>query len=148
MCEAKYESGGGTSAAIIWDEDERAQAGPRRRPGAPAAPGRRAEPPADPAAAAEVFTERGLQATLDDVARQAGVGVGTVYRRFPDKEALVDALFEERLDALVAEAEQASGEPDSWAGLVSFLEHAAEMIAGDRGLRAAPDVRHLRPATG
>ena len=53
------------------------------------------------AAAAEVFTERGLEATLDDVARHAGVGVGTVYRRFPDKAALADALFEERIDALV-----------------------------------------------
>ncbi|MFI5068732.1 MAG: helix-turn-helix domain-containing protein, partial [Streptosporangiales bacterium] len=44
-------------------------------------------------AAAEVFTERGLDATLDDVARHAGVGVGTVYRRFPDKDALVEELF-------------------------------------------------------
>ena len=42
-------------------------------------------------AAAEVFTEQGLRATLDDVADRAGVGVGTVYRRFPDKEALVEA---------------------------------------------------------
>ena len=50
-------------------------------------------------AAAEVFGERGLGATLDAVAERAGVGVGTVYRRFPDKEALVDALFEERIDA-------------------------------------------------
>src|SRR6266566_2146364 len=58
-------------------------------------------------AAAEVFTERGLQATLDDVARRAGVGVGTVYRRFPDKEALVEALFTERLDALAGFAELA-----------------------------------------
>ena len=47
-------------------------------------------------AAAEVFTQRGLDATLDDVARQAGVGVGTVYRRFPDKESLVAELFQDR----------------------------------------------------
>ena len=86
-------------------------------------------------AAAQVFTERGLQATLDDVARQAGVGVGTVYRRFPDKEALVEALFTERLDLLVGYAEQALAEPDPWAGLVLFMEHAATVIAGDRGLR-------------
>ena len=87
------------------------------------------------AAAAEVFTERGLQATLDDVADRAGVGVGTVYRRFEDKEALVEALFTERLDAVVGFAEQALAEPDPWAGLVSFLEQAAGLIAGDRGLR-------------
>jgi AcrR family transcriptional regulator len=70
-------------------------------------------------AAAEVFTEHGLQASLDDVARHAGVGVGTVYRRFPDKEALAEALFEERLAALVGLAEQALAEPDAWVGLVS-----------------------------
>ena len=87
------------------------------------------------AAAAEVFTERGLHATLVEVAERAGVGVGTVYRRFPDKEALVEALFTERLDAVVGFAEQALAEPDPWAGLVSFLEQAAGLIAGDRGLR-------------
>lgn len=86
-------------------------------------------------AAADVFTERGLDASLDDVARRAGVGVGTVYRRFPSKAALADALFEQRIDALVLLAEQASTEPDPWAGLVAFLERAAEMLAGDRGLR-------------
>jgi AcrR family transcriptional regulator len=86
-------------------------------------------------AAAEVFTEHGLQASLDDVARHAGVGVGTVYRRFPDKEALAEALFEERLGALVGLAEQALAEPDEWVGLVSFLENAGALLAADRGLR-------------
>jgi AcrR family transcriptional regulator len=86
-------------------------------------------------AAAEVFTARGLQATLDDVAERAGVGVGTVYRRFPDKEALVEALFTERLDRLAGFAEQALADPDPWTGLATFLEQAAAVIAGDRGLR-------------
>jgi AcrR family transcriptional regulator len=86
-------------------------------------------------AAAEVFTERGLDATLDDVARHAGVGVGTVYRRFPDKASLADALFDERIDALVGLAEQAQDQPDAWAALVWFLERSTEMLAGDRGLR-------------
>ena len=86
-------------------------------------------------AAAEVFTERGLEATLDDVARHAGVGVGTVYRRFPDKAALADALFEQRIDLLVGLAERAYSEPDPWQGLVSFMERAAEMMATDKGLR-------------
>jgi AcrR family transcriptional regulator len=87
------------------------------------------------AAAADVFTERGLDATLDDVARHAGVGVGTVYRRFPDKASLADALFDERIDELARLAESAQGEPDAWAALVSFLEDSAEMLATDRGLR-------------
>jgi AcrR family transcriptional regulator len=86
-------------------------------------------------AAAEVFTEQGLRATLDDVADRAGVGVGTVYRRFPDKEALVEALFTDRLDSLVGFAEQALADPDPWTGLAGFLERAATLIAGDRGLR-------------
>jgi AcrR family transcriptional regulator len=86
-------------------------------------------------AAAEVFTERGLEATLDDVARHAGVGVGTVYRRFPDKASLADALFDARIDALVEMAEQAKEQPDAWAALVWFLERSTEMMAGDRGLR-------------
>jgi AcrR family transcriptional regulator len=87
------------------------------------------------AAASEVFTERGLDATLDDVARAAGVGVGTVYRRFPDKESLVAALFRERIDALVAVAEQACAVPDPWLGLVSYLEFTAGALASDLGLR-------------
>ncbi len=87
------------------------------------------------AAAAELFTERGLEPSLDDVARHAGVGVGTVYRRFPDKASLADALFDERIDALVGLAEQAQAEPDAWAALVSFLERSAEMLVSNRGLR-------------
>lgn len=86
-------------------------------------------------AAAEVFNAYGLQATLDDVARHAGVGVGSVYRRFPNKEALSVALFAERIDVLLALADDALSEPDSWAALVSFLEQAAEVLAADRGLR-------------
>ena len=49
-------------------------------------------------AAATVFAERGLGATMDEIADQAKVGVGTVYRRFPEKQLLIDALFEERIE--------------------------------------------------
>jgi AcrR family transcriptional regulator len=86
-------------------------------------------------AAGEVFTQRGLEATLDDVARQAGVGVGTVYRRFPDKQTLIEELFQDRIDAIVAVAEEACAAPDPWQALVSFLEYAAATLAGDLGLR-------------
>jgi AcrR family transcriptional regulator len=87
------------------------------------------------AAAADVFRERGLDATLDEVARAAGVGVGTVYRRFPDKESLVTELFRDRIDSLVTVAEDACGVPDPWDGLVSYLEYAAAAMAADHGLR-------------
>src|ERR1700753_4493274 len=86
-------------------------------------------------AALRVFTERGLDATLDEIARAAGVGVGTVYRRFPDKESLVTELFRERMDALVTVAETACNAADPWQGLVSYLEFAAAAMAGDQGLR-------------
>jgi AcrR family transcriptional regulator len=82
-----------------------------------------------------VFTEQGLEASLDEVARQAGVGVGTVYRRFRTKEELVEALFEDRVDAVAALAERAAEEPDPWTGLASFMEQMAELLAGDLGLR-------------
>src|SRR5882757_2154058 len=87
------------------------------------------------AAARQVFAARGLDATLDDVARQAGLGVGTVYRRFPNKEALIDALFEESFASVVGLAERAIEHPDAWAGLVGLMTDLAELQAGDRGLR-------------
>ena len=87
------------------------------------------------AAAADLLSERGLDATLDDVARAAGVGVGTVYRRFPDKEALIEELFRDRIDAMVAMAEEALTDPDPWQALVSYLEMATETMASNIGLR-------------
>jgi AcrR family transcriptional regulator len=87
------------------------------------------------AAAAEVFTERGLEVSLDEIARHAGVGVGTVYRRFADKEELVEALFTERVAEIAAMAERALEMPDPWQALVCFVERAATVLAGDVGLR-------------
>ena len=86
-------------------------------------------------AAREAFAEEGLAVTLDEIARRAGVGVGTIYRRFPDKEQLIDALFEERIGEVIALAEAALDNPDAWEGLVGFLEGAAALHACDRGLK-------------
>lgn len=86
-------------------------------------------------AAAEVFNERGLEVSLDEIARHAGVGVGTVYRRFRTKEDLVEALFMERLDSIAALADEAYRAPDPWSGLVSFMERMTDLMAGDLGLR-------------
>jgi AcrR family transcriptional regulator len=86
-------------------------------------------------AAGELFTERGLGVTLNDIAHYAGCGVGTVYRRFPDKEQLIEALFEERVSEFVARAEEALANPDPWQGLVGFLEVTLERQACDRGLK-------------
>ncbi len=85
-------------------------------------------------AAAEVFASRGLEATLHDIAHEAGVGVGTVYRRFPDKEALIEALFEAQFQQVLALAEAAAGEADSWSGLVTFMRGVCAMQSHNRGL--------------
>jgi AcrR family transcriptional regulator len=87
------------------------------------------------AAAAEVFAERGLEATLDDIADRAGVGVGTVYRRFANKEALVEALFVQAVNQVIDLAEAAAAIEDSWKALVWFLEQATQLWTEDLGLR-------------
>ena len=86
-------------------------------------------------AAREVFGQHGLRVTLDDVARHAGVGVGTVYRRFPDKETLVRALFEQDLGIRQASAERALAHPDPWEGFVDFLMEMGADLAENRGLQ-------------
>lgn len=87
------------------------------------------------AAAREVFALRGFGASLDEIAEHAGLGVGTVYRRFPNKNALIDALFEQAANRLVVLARAAAQVPDAWDGLVGFLTAVAELQVGDRGLR-------------
>jgi AcrR family transcriptional regulator len=86
-------------------------------------------------AAAAAFAEGGLSVTMDEIARRAGVGVGTVYRRFPDKEMLIDALFEQRIDELAGVVESALAQEDAWAGLEQFFETSLAVQAADRGLK-------------
>jgi AcrR family transcriptional regulator len=83
----------------------------------------------------EVFAERGLEASLDDVARHAGLGVGTAYRHFANKYDLARAIFTDAIDQLVAKADAAAELRDPWDGLVAFLEAVAEAQTADRGLR-------------
>lgn len=86
-------------------------------------------------AASEVFAARGLQVTLDDIARHAGLGTGTVYRRFGDRETLVEALFEDRMDDTVALSRRCLTDADPWHGLVTMLESTCEVLARDKGMR-------------
>lgn len=85
-------------------------------------------------AARQVFGRRGLGVTLDDIAHHAGVGVATMYRRFPTKEALVRALFEQDLAMRQESAEKALAHPDPWEGLVGFLVEMSADLAENRGL--------------
>src|SRR4051794_26088177 len=101
------------------------------------------------AAARELFAERGLNVTLNEIAHHAGVGVGTAYRRFSNKEEIIDALFEEGLQDVAAAANDALADPDAWHGLVSFLERSLHMQFGDRGLNQImhdPSLGHARVA--
>jgi len=93
------------------------------------------------AAAAEVFADRGLDVSLDEIAAHAGVGVGTVYRRFPDKDALIDALFEEKIDRAVELADRALEIEDPWEAFTTFMRGMCRMQAGDRGFKDALLVR-------
>jgi AcrR family transcriptional regulator len=86
-------------------------------------------------AARELFADEGLGITLNDIAHHAGVGVGTVYRRFPDKAQLIEELFEERLEEFVALTAGALDDPDPWRGLKTFLRQALELQAADRGVK-------------
>ncbi|KRE28154.1 transcriptional regulator [Mycobacterium sp. Soil538] len=86
-------------------------------------------------AARELCATRGLEATLNEVAHHAKLGVGTVYRRFPTKEALFEAIFLDGIDQLVALAEGALEAEDSWEGFSWFVWSMCELTATDRGLR-------------
>jgi AcrR family transcriptional regulator len=83
-------------------------------------------------AAGQVFEEKGLEASVADVARVAGVGMVTLYRRFPSKEALIDALVSEVLEATIAMAEDAAARPDG-TGLEHFLQASSKYQAEHLG---------------
>jgi AcrR family transcriptional regulator len=85
-------------------------------------------------AAAEVFAARGLDATLDDIARHAGVNVATAYRHFANKHELAREFLQQCVDRSAAIAEAAAAEPDPWAGLTLFLQRSLEMISSNRAL--------------
>lgn len=87
-------------------------------------------------AAREAFSAEGLDVGVDEIARRAGVGVGTLYRRFPTKEALIDALVEQRADELMALSEAAEACEDPWEGLMLMLGGLLERHARDRGFKA------------
>jgi len=89
------------------------------------------------AAGREVFAEGGPDASLEEIARRAGVGIGTLYRHFPSREALIEAIYSEHIGEVQAAAEEAVATEDAWSGLVAFLEHVLELQAQYLPLRSA-----------
>ncbi|WP_186317803.1 TetR/AcrR family transcriptional regulator [Curtobacterium sp. 9128] len=87
--------------------------------------------------ARKCFAERGLSVTLNDIAHEAGVGVGTVYRRFADKDSLIEALLATKFEAMNAAAERAAEETDPRESLRLYLMGVFEFRARDRALADA-----------
>src|SRR2546423_12055203 len=86
-------------------------------------------------AARAAFAEHGLGVGVDEIARRAGVGVGTLYRRFPTKQSLVHAIFADRLDPLEPTIERALAAEDPWEGLGEMLLATVVQQAAHHGLR-------------
>jgi AcrR family transcriptional regulator len=86
------------------------------------------------AAAREVFGEQGLDASLDEIARRAGVGNATLYRRFPTRQDLIAAVFADRKATHVDLAEKALREADPWTGFAGYVTALCELQSTNRGL--------------
>ncbi|GAA3016390.1 TetR/AcrR family transcriptional regulator [Actinokineospora globicatena] len=85
-------------------------------------------------AARVVFAEHGIAASLDDVARAAGVGIGTLYRRFPTKETLLSAVFDQVVTEITDLIDGYAADPDPLAGLIGLVTDVLERQSGDRGV--------------
>jgi AcrR family transcriptional regulator len=84
-------------------------------------------------AARQVFAEQGLDASTNEIARRAGVGVATLFRRFPTRDDLVGAAFADKMSAYAAAVDDALAESDPWQGFCGFIERVCQMQADDRG---------------
>ena len=96
-------------------------------------------------AARAVFAEQGVDAQMDDVARRADVGVGTVYRHFPTKDALLTALSDAVFEDVAAYAREALELDDPWEAFLKVMWYGAERTAGDRAFAEILAAEGVRP---
>jgi AcrR family transcriptional regulator len=87
-------------------------------------------------AAKTLFAERGVDVSVEEIAAAAGVGIGTFYRRFPDRDALVEAVFATKMEQVVQVARDALEIEDPWEAFRTFVLTVARMHACDRGLKS------------
>jgi AcrR family transcriptional regulator len=92
-------------------------------------------------AARRLFAEQGLDVPMDEIAAAAGVGVGTVYRHFPNKEDLLAALVDYRFAILAEAARESLDDPDPWNAFATFMRRSAKLVVDDRGVSEAMDQR-------
>jgi AcrR family transcriptional regulator len=86
-------------------------------------------------AARETFKEHGLDAPLEEIARRAGVGIATLYRRFPTRDALIEAVFVDSISSFRQTAEEALQIEDAWTAFSTFIEQMCERQAENSGLK-------------
>ena len=85
------------------------------------------------AAAREAFAEGGESTALEEIARRAGVGIGTVYRHFPNRQALLEALYVNEVEEICRSAAQLN-DADPWQALTDWLERVVDYLAAKRAL--------------
>jgi AcrR family transcriptional regulator len=100
------------------------------------------------AVASEVIAQQGADASLEEIARRAGVGSATLHRHFPTRQALLEAVFQERVDQLCALGQQLLDEPDAGLAVVSWLRAVVAHTAGARGMGTALMGGQLDPELG
>lgn len=83
-------------------------------------------------AARAAFADEGLAASTNEIARRAGVGVATLFRRFPTRDELIAAVFADRMTAYAEATETALSDPDPWRGFCGYVERVCRMQADDR----------------
>jgi AcrR family transcriptional regulator len=87
-------------------------------------------------AADSAFAQHGADASLEEIARQAGVGSATLHRRFPTRRALLEAVFHDRVEALCAKARELADGPDPGLALITWLRALNTYASASRGLAA------------
>ncbi|WP_410662335.1 TetR/AcrR family transcriptional regulator [Amycolatopsis sp. lyj-84] len=92
-------------------------------------------------AARGLYAARGLDVALEEIAKTAGVSIGTLYNHFPQRADLVNAVFADRTETVAKLAEHALSLDDAWAGLTSFFERICELQAADRGYNELASTR-------
>ncbi|MDJ0345815.1 helix-turn-helix domain-containing protein [Streptomyces sp. H10-C2] len=104
------------------------------------------------AVARSAFAQDGIDAPLESIAKRAGVAIGTLYRHFPTRIDVIEAIFAEKLAEWLAAAERGAAAEDAWEGFAGYLEDMCALQAGDRGfndlasmrLPSSPEVERMR----
>jgi AcrR family transcriptional regulator len=87
------------------------------------------------ASARELFARKGVEVSVEEITQHAGVGMGTLYRHFPTKDELIDAVLEDAFAEIIEIAREAAEADDAWAGLRGFFEQILALHAANRGVK-------------